>query len=57
MKRLKEYMTGQDLGAASDEEAERFSRAVKSGNPYITRGYHGYTIKAVVVEEEKPRGT
>ncbi len=55
---LYEFDNGKQFGPASDEDAAAYTKALQEGKQYITRGYHGYTLKMVVrnvrsIEEEQ----
>ena len=49
---LIEYESDREISAASLEEVKAYREAVESGKGFISRGYHGYSLKAVVVEHD-----
>lgn len=49
---LIEYESDREISLASLEEVEAYKKALEAGKRYITRGYHGYSLKAVVVERD-----
>lgn len=56
--RLFEYDNGREFGPASDEDQAAYTAALQSGQSFITKGYHGISLKMTVrkvrtIEEEK----
>jgi hypothetical protein len=55
---LKEWDTGDIFGPASEEDVKAYQDALLAGKPFIQRGYHGFTLKMVVISQaEKERLT